>query len=158
MAANEAPAEVPVHHTDSTDDSTRHNDEDLERQQKIEEAIDEGHDADIPSNLGYVLDDDGELKRQKSIADRRRNSLARKRSRASEDIEKEAGKEPEKEEEAATSDDEANVVWWDGDDDPANPYNWPEWRKWMNCGMISFLTFITPLASCMSAPMTILTL
>lgn len=46
-----------------------------------------------------------------------------------------------------TSDDE-NIVWWDGDDDPQNPFNWPRWRKVTNCVLISALTFVTPLASC----------
>lgn len=42
-----------------------------------------------------------------------------------------------------------NIVWWDGDNDPENPYNWPRWRKVLNCVLISCLAFITPLASCM---------
>ncbi|KAL2760204.1 hypothetical protein ACRALDRAFT_1046548 [Sodiomyces alcalophilus JCM 7366] len=45
-----------------------------------------------------------------------------------------------------------NTVWWDGDDDPENPYNWPAWKKYTNCGLISFLTFVTPLASSIFAP------
>ncbi|ROT43004.1 MFS general substrate transporter [Sodiomyces alkalinus F11] len=44
------------------------------------------------------------------------------------------------------------TVWWDGDNDPENPYNWPAWRKYTNCGLISFLTFVTPLASSIFAP------
>lgn len=48
--------------------------------------------------------------------------------------------------------DEPNIVWWDGDDDPENPYNWPTWRKVVNCCIISFLTFVTPLASSIFAP------
>lgn len=42
-----------------------------------------------------------------------------------------------------------NIVFWDGDDDPHNPYNWPRWVKVYNCVLISALTFVTPLASCM---------
>ncbi len=45
-----------------------------------------------------------------------------------------------------------NTVWWDGDDDPENPYNWPSWRKVVNCSLISALTFLTPLASSIFAP------
>ncbi|KAH6609038.1 hypothetical protein Trco_002384 [Trichoderma cornu-damae] len=45
-----------------------------------------------------------------------------------------------------------NTVWWDGDNDPENPYNWPAWLKVLNCVLISALTFITPLASSMFAP------
>jgi len=45
---------------------------------------------------------------------------------------------------------EENMVWWDGEDDLANPYNWPRWNKVLNCVLISSLTFVTPLASCKS--------
>lgn len=41
-----------------------------------------------------------------------------------------------------------NVIFWDGDNDPANPYNWPSWRKVLNCVLVSSLTFLTPLGSC----------
>ncbi|UNI24815.1 hypothetical protein JDV02_010535 [Purpureocillium takamizusanense] len=47
---------------------------------------------------------------------------------------------------------EENTVWWDGEDDLANPYNWPRWVKVFNCVLISSLTFVTPLASSMFAP------
>ncbi|KAL3957951.1 hypothetical protein ACCO45_008529 [Purpureocillium lilacinum] len=47
---------------------------------------------------------------------------------------------------------EENMVWWDGEDDLANPYNWPRWNKVLNCVLISSLTFVTPLASSMFAP------
>ncbi|KAH7311276.1 major facilitator superfamily domain-containing protein [Stachybotrys elegans] len=49
-------------------------------------------------------------------------------------------------------DDNALIVWWDSGDDPRNPYNWPAWRKWTNCGLISVMTFLSPLASSMFAP------
>lgn len=125
----------------------------FERQRSIEQAIAEGHDADIPSDVGYVLDERGEAKRRQSI-DQRRHSLTRKSERASLDIEKGAGVHDKETsvEASGTSEDEANVVWWDGPDDPANPYNWPTWRKVVNCGLISGLTFLTPLASSMFAP------
>ncbi|KAJ4163622.1 hypothetical protein LMH87_005339 [Akanthomyces muscarius] len=48
--------------------------------------------------------------------------------------------------------DENNIVFWDGDDDPHNPYNWKRWVKVFNCVLISALTFVTPLASSMFAP------
>jgi len=125
----------------------------LQRQKSVEQAIAEGHDADIPSDIGYVLDDAGEGRRRKSIANQRRHSLARKRSHtsASHDIEKSAEASDDKEDGSAT-DDEANIVWWDGDNDPANPYNWPTWRKVLNCVFISLLTLITPLGSSIFAP------
>jgi len=44
------------------------------------------------------------------------------------------------------------LVDWDGPSDPQNPYNWPTWRKVTNCGLVSLLTFVTPLASSIFAP------
>lgn len=49
---------------------------------------------------------------------------------------------------AAPAEEDPNIVFWDGDDDPQNPYNWPTWVKVFNCVLISALTFVTPLASC----------
>ncbi|KAH8906398.1 bicyclomycin resistance protein [Coniochaeta sp. PMI_546] len=139
----------------------------LDRQRTVEQAFDEGHDADIPSDIGYVLDEAGEQKRRQSLAERRRNSLARKRSHADDeksrrdrdhDLEKgietaaDGAKLKDEDEGGTTSEDEANIVWWDGPDDPQNPYNWPTWRKVVNCAVISALTFVTPLASSIFAP------
>ncbi|KAH7140366.1 major facilitator superfamily domain-containing protein [Dactylonectria estremocensis] len=45
-----------------------------------------------------------------------------------------------------------DIVWWDSDSDPENPLNWPKWRKISNCGLISMLTLIEPLASSIFAP------
>ncbi|KAJ9271554.1 hypothetical protein DTO212C5_2346 [Paecilomyces variotii] len=45
-----------------------------------------------------------------------------------------------------------NTVWWDGDDDPANPMNWSEKKKWANIAVMAMITFLTPLASSMFAP------
>ncbi|KAI1201554.1 MFS general substrate transporter [Nemania serpens] len=84
------------------------------------------------------------------------SDATRQRSRIS-DVEK--GKGDEVSATAIVIDDDrkddtndCNIVWWDGPDDPENPYNWPSWRKWTNCGLISIMTFLTPLASSMFAP------
>lgn len=156
--------------------------EDPDRSKKIEAAYASGHDADIPSSTGYVLDEQGELRRQRSIADQR--SLAKSMSHTSRvtngDLEK--GESPKHGKEA---DDDVNIVWWNGDDDPENPYNWPRcvmvyggekcflktilfrpivlwlylvltnvnrWRRVAICCLISLLTFVTPLASSIFAP------
>ncbi|KAK1757152.1 bicyclomycin resistance protein [Echria macrotheca] len=154
-------------HHETSSASARRPDLELQRQKSIEQAIAEGHDADIPSDIGYVLDEAGEEKRRKSIADQRRRSLTRKRSLSrasrSRDVEKEAGAGVGADtgsevngkgegEGGTTSDDEANLVWWDGPDDPANPYNWPTWMKVLNCVFVSLLTLITPLGSSIFAP------
>jgi len=44
------------------------------------------------------------------------------------------------------------IVDWDGPDDPENPKNWAEKRKWRTAVMVSLFTFISPVASSMVAP------
>ncbi|KAI5781934.1 synaptic vesicle transporter [Geopyxis carbonaria] len=46
----------------------------------------------------------------------------------------------------------AGVIGWDSEDDPANPRNWPVQRKMSVLGLVSAITFISPLASSMFAP------
>lgn len=36
-----------------------------------------------------------------------------------------------------------NIVSWDGPDDPENPKNWPDSKKWFNIAVLSILTIIT---------------
>lgn len=36
-----------------------------------------------------------------------------------------------------------DVVSWDGPDDPQNPVNWPDSKKWFNITVLSVLTIIT---------------
>jgi MFS family permease len=43
-------------------------------------------------------------------------------------------------------------VTWDGPDDPANPKNWSFKRRWLATGLVSLITFMTPIASSMIAP------
>jgi hypothetical protein len=35
-----------------------------------------------------------------------------------------------------------DIVWWDSEDDPANPLNWSAWLKWMNVSILAVITFI----------------
>ncbi|KAH0828296.1 putative transporter [Fonsecaea pedrosoi] len=44
------------------------------------------------------------------------------------------------------------IVGWDGPDDPENPLNFPRPRKWALLGLVSAITFVSPLASSMFAP------
>jgi hypothetical protein len=44
------------------------------------------------------------------------------------------------------------MLGWEGEDDPMNPRNWPLWRKGVVVGIISAITFFSPLASSMFAP------
>lgn len=153
--ASSAASTVSATHTDGERD-TDSGDAQLQLRRKISQAVDEGHDADIPSSAGYVLNEEEELKRQRSIAERRRNSFASKRSKTDRDVEKaqpgEAAGSSNESNELDDSDSGPNVVWWKGPDDPENPYNWPTWRKVLNCGLISAMTFISPLASCKPYP------
>jgi multidrug resistance protein len=164
---------VADHHTTSAttdtdnEEQTEDHQSDTELSKNIEAAYAEGHDAGIPSATGYVLDERGELKRQRSIADQRNHAVSRSVSHVSHrsgtrdhDLEKGQSREGCGENDKAAnggegegqSKNDPNIVWWDGPEDPANPFNWPTWRKVLNCGLISFLTFVTPLASSMFAP------
>lgn len=55
------------------------------------------------------------------------------------DIDIEAG--PNKEEPTAETD--PNLVDWDGPDDPENPMNWSDKKKWLNVATLSILTLVT---------------
>ncbi|KAH7166299.1 major facilitator superfamily domain-containing protein [Dactylonectria macrodidyma] len=149
------------------------------REEKTREAIDEGHDADIPSNIGFILTEAEERKRRTSIVSsrraRRNSSVAgdhdkvrgepeNKRSRENhnaeslvagekkEDDEDDGQEEEDDDDGDVTLSNESDIVWWDSDSDPENPYNWARWRKVLNCVLVSALTFVTPLASSMFAP------
>ncbi|KAF2876520.1 major facilitator superfamily domain-containing protein [Massariosphaeria phaeospora] len=45
-----------------------------------------------------------------------------------------------------------HVVDWDGPDDPHNPLNWPESRKWTTIATLALVTLVTPLGSSFFAP------
>ncbi|KAI0020811.1 MFS multidrug transporter [Xylariomycetidae sp. FL0641] len=45
-----------------------------------------------------------------------------------------------------------NVVTWDGPDDPENPLNWSQRRKWTATILVSCFTFISPFSSTMVTP------
>jgi hypothetical protein len=106
----------------------------------------EGHDADIPSNEGYILDAQGELKQRQSIAlSRKASRKSIERNSTNNDVEK-AG------EAGSTDEDDSNMVWWDGPDDPLNPINFKPWIKTLNICLVSAICFVTPLGSSMFAP------
>lgn len=56
------------------------------------------------------------------------------------------------EEEDDEYDNPPDIVFWDGPEDPANPKNWTESRKWAVLTLISLITFLTPLGSAAFAP------
>ncbi|KAI1327088.1 cycloheximide resistance protein [Xylariaceae sp. FL0255] len=139
--------------SNSSTDTTAHSTEmDVEKRQdlqrRISQTTEEGHDANIPSSAGYALDEAGEFKRRQSIQDqKRRASSAGGEKSDGIDLENGADKAV-----TNTEDEDPNVVFWDGPDDPENPYNWPVWKKAVNCGLISAMTLFSPLASSIFAP------
>ena len=50
------------------------------------------------------------------------------------------------------SDLDNNLVGWDHQDDPANPRNFTQRKKWTTLGMVAAITFLSPLASSIFAP------
>lgn len=50
------------------------------------------------------------------------------------------------------SDLDNGIVGWDSQEDPKNPLNFPQARKWLLLGLVSAITFISPFASSMFAP------
>jgi len=54
--------------------------------------------------------------------------------------------------EIISEEDGANIVWWDGPDDPHNPLNFSKTLKIVTITVVSAITFVTPLASSMFAP------
>ncbi|KAI1164653.1 MFS general substrate transporter [Nemania serpens] len=130
-------------------DGIHEREDELQLERKLTQALEEGHDADIPSSAGYVLDEEGKLKRLQSIETRRRQSGATAAT-ADRDVEK-SGQDGRITTEIDDEDD-PNVVWWDGEDDPENPYNWSTTLKVLNTGCVSFQTFLSPLASSIFAP------
>ena len=99
---------------------------------KVDFASIQGHDAGGDSSLHPIAKVDGQeeyqsqLDAEKATQAIRTTDLKSNGSNSSED----------------------HIIFWDGEDDPQNPYNWPRWLKVLNCVLISGLTFITPLASC----------
>ncbi|KAI2638431.1 cycloheximide resistance protein [Xylaria nigripes] len=111
-------------------------------------ADDKSHVANVFSKAGHASNDQTRDEKISQAAEDHKNRPLDEAVR-SRDLEKE-----ETTKGTGTNDDrkDSNIVWWDGADDPANPYNWSMSRKILNCGCVSLQTFLTPLASSMFAP------
>jgi hypothetical protein len=92
-------------------------------------AFQEGHDADIPSNVAAPATIAAVDKEQGHV-----NGDAESVTSAEKAVQ--IGNE-----EAGPTD--PSEVWWDDEEDPANPLNWSSKRKWSNLTILSFITFIT---------------
>lgn len=118
----------------------------------VELAAEEGHDADIPTNIGvYTGPENPSTPTRKQAAE------------ASDfnkdiDLEKSEGSAPTSIHEQDEHDHPVqqplgpNIVDWDGPDDPENPMNWPKAKKWGAICIVSLITFLIPLASSIFAP------
>ncbi|KAF2457244.1 major facilitator superfamily domain-containing protein [Lineolata rhizophorae] len=113
-----------------------------EQKEIIELAAAEGHDADIPSNLGALRDSF-----EKDLpGDFSGNDVDVEKAELSSQL-TEDGRE-----QASADENDPNVVFWDGPDDPQNPMNWSAFIRWGSISVISCITFVTPLGSAMFAP------
>ncbi|TAQ90983.1 hypothetical protein B7494_g734 [Chlorociboria aeruginascens] len=87
-------------------------------------------------------------------------SIEREPAANNTDLEKGAEDHPIAEEYSSTSNTiqgdiattDPNLVGWDGDNDPANPMNWSEFKKYSNVLMVSLITLTVNLAASMFAP------
>ncbi|KAF2007943.1 MFS general substrate transporter [Amniculicola lignicola CBS 123094] len=129
------------------------------RSEILELAAQEGHDADIPSNVGTIHDiahrhhsTSSEIEKEKSLKTHKRPSPDLLK-----DLEKgelHAGSISSLSDDAVPENEELdpNIVWWEGPEDPENPMNWAFRKKWGTVILVSAITFLTPLASSMFAP------
>lgn len=116
------------------------------RNELLELAVDEGHDADIPSNAGYIDEKKNASNTPSSIAG---SNAERDPEKAStQDEQSEATKGPD----VSATPADPDIVDWDGPEDLANPMNWSTGKKATMIFLLSLLTLITPLASSMFAP------
>lgn len=117
-------------------------------------AYEEAHDADIPSNSGVAQSHrHHDLDKEKHVPTSSNASLSDRG--LPQDVEKgtPATTDAEKDQTSAiTTEQDPNIVDWDGPDDPANPLNWSPSLKWGNIAILSLVTLLTPLASSMFAP------
>ncbi|KAJ9638196.1 hypothetical protein H2199_006883 [Coniosporium tulheliwenetii] len=106
----------------------------------VELAAEEGHDTDIPSNLG-IIKGPGAEDFNKEI-DIEKCELSPRTSQSS----------PIDETGVPAEAADPNIIGWNGDDDPENPLNWPSSKRWGTVAIVSAFTFLTPLGSAMFAP------
>lgn len=127
----------------------------------IELAAAEGHDADIPSNAGTLNENNSkqwatspsptEIGSTHFEKDIEKEGASTTRTSPIPSLHEESRLERDVDPKLETHVD-PNIVGWDSPDDPENPLNWSNSRKWAAIGMVSCVTFITPLGSSIFAP------
>lgn len=81
---------------------------------------------------------------EKDASDGEKN---RNDSNGNEDVEKQSEDKKKDEGEGEDEEKDPNVVDWDGDDDPQNPYNFKPVRKWLIAVCMGLMTFVCTFAS-----------
>lgn len=109
----------------------------------IDLAAAEGHDADIPTNIGSIPSS----RPRTPAGDGKGVSAAMEK-----DLEKGADTGSIASTETPEDIPDPNIVDFDGPDDTENPMKWKASKKWGMISLVSAITFLTPLASSMFAP------
>ncbi|KAE9993265.1 hypothetical protein EG327_005872 [Venturia inaequalis] len=124
----------------------------------IERSAVEGHDADIPSNA-RTLHENASKQWTTSPSPTEIDSLQSDKDTEKDGESKEVSTQTtpipslhSKSEAEAEEQDDPNIVGWDGDDDPNNPLNWSNKKKWAAIGIVSVTTLLTSLGSSVFAP------
>jgi len=120
-------------------------------------ALEEGHDADIPSNAGWAkgLQPESHNQTRTGSEHTQEHDLEKAdRNSASDTGQSIRVRPPEYRKEPDVSEKQKDpfVVDWDGPHDPHNPLNWSKGKKVIAVLTLSMLTLVTPLASSMFAP------
>ncbi|EAT78096.1 hypothetical protein SNOG_14556 [Parastagonospora nodorum SN15] len=119
------------------------------RSEIIDLAAMEGHDADIPTNVGSIHQAKSDISSQPRTPTSDENNVS---ASLEKDLEKGTDAVSTT---SATHPEEPpnpNIVDFDGPDDTENPMNWRASKKWGMISLVSVITFLTPLASSMFAP------
>ena len=134
------------------------------RSEILELAVAEGHDADIPTNVGSITSErKSYFPSEPSTIDKHPGPRPGDPAEAPKLFTSAKEKDLEKGSVAESSisledavdepvETDPNIVFWDKPDDPLNPMNWKPFRKWGTVVVVSAITFLTPLASSMFAP------
>ncbi|KAH7034290.1 major facilitator superfamily domain-containing protein [Macrophomina phaseolina] len=115
-----------------------------EQNDVVELAAEEGHDADIPTNIGVYNSSGKHSPHALPSALGKDVDLEKSEASVRTSIDDQEG--------CAQPLQDPNIVDWDSPDDPENPMNWPKAKKWGAICIVSSITFLIPLGSSMFAP------
>lgn len=119
-------------------------------------AVEENHDADIPSNAGWAKGLQPRSVDKRSLSDHIQEHDFEKGERISTsdagNNAAETGMQDRKEADVTETTKDPLIIDWDGPNDPENPLNWSKGKKTIAIFTLSMLTLVTPLASSMFAP------